>query len=275
MSFPRTHAGTRPAMEGGITKSRTPHSPGRSFKTYTKADSTTQCLEKLKNLLPNARLQKQTSEVGRERSKLVRYLYCLLVCSYVNGLIFSSPAACSRERDHRLHHLPREYSERFCGQGAFTCERVCVCQVWSAAYPSLSRVNVLCRGPERVWLVAMTALTQVNTSSAAARCSQPGNVASGNTWGRGQVGGRAREYNHNCTRLHQYSFSGIYTPIFISPFLCRRERWHQQLQCWRTCLSRQLAWLAGRREMSYRLLICSSVWGGQSQCGPQTQSLLC
>ena len=154
-----------------------------------------------------------------------------------------------------------------------------MCQVWSDAYQSLSRVNVLCRSLERVWLVAMTALTQVNTSSATAAASQPGNVASGNTWGRGQVGVRAREYNHNCTRLHPYSFSGIYTPIFISPFLhpflCRRERWHQQLQCWRTCLSRQLAWLAGRREMSYRLLICSSVWGGQSQCGLQTQSLLC
>lgn len=44
-------------------KSRRPHSPGRSFKTYTKADSTAQCLLILKSLLPNASTQQQSSEV--------------------------------------------------------------------------------------------------------------------------------------------------------------------------------------------------------------------
>ena len=50
-------------MEGGVAKHHQPHSPGKSFKTYTKTDSTAECLAKLKNLLPNARLQKHTTEV--------------------------------------------------------------------------------------------------------------------------------------------------------------------------------------------------------------------
>lgn len=52
-----------PRVEGGVAKHHQPHSPGKSFKTYTKTDSTAECLAKLKNLLPNARLQKHTTEV--------------------------------------------------------------------------------------------------------------------------------------------------------------------------------------------------------------------
>ena len=51
-------------MSGGVGKSYRPSSPGRSFKMYTKAQSTAQCLQILKNLLPNARHQ-ESSEVRR------------------------------------------------------------------------------------------------------------------------------------------------------------------------------------------------------------------
>lgn len=55
-------------MSGGVVKSHRAHSPGRSFKTYTKADSTAQCLLILKSLLPNASTQQQSSEVSANTS---------------------------------------------------------------------------------------------------------------------------------------------------------------------------------------------------------------
>ena len=51
------------SLSGGVGKSYRPSSPGRSFKMYTKAQSTAQCLQILKSLLPNARHQTESTEV--------------------------------------------------------------------------------------------------------------------------------------------------------------------------------------------------------------------
>ncbi|CAI8008690.1 hypothetical protein GBAR_LOCUS5937 [Geodia barretti] len=78
------------SLSGGVGKSYRPSSPGRSFKMYTKAQSTAQCLQILKSLLPNARHQTESTEL-----ELVRETIAYI--THLENILRPPPAAEEEE----------------------------------------------------------------------------------------------------------------------------------------------------------------------------------
>lgn len=104
--------------EGGVIK-RQPSSPAKSFKTVTKGMTKAECYAQLKNLLPNASHQENTSEVGctimlhscNRNDPLTRLCVMLNANMYYLVCLFLS-TACSSGRDDCLHCISREHSQR-------------------------------------------------------------------------------------------------------------------------------------------------------------------